>query len=109
MIGRGSSDPAAAAQLRSFTEATLADAGAERPRRVEFGFVAAARPRFDEAIVAACDPADVSVRRIIVQPHLLFRGHVEDQVADAVEATSSGSRCLAWVPIPSSPRHLAAV
>ena len=84
MIGRGSSDPAAAAQLRSFPEATLADLGAERPRRVEFGFVAAARPRLEEAIAAACDPADVEVRRIIVQPHLLFRGHVEDQVSDAV-------------------------
>ena len=99
MIGRGSSDPAAAAQLRSFTEATLADAGAERPRRLEFGFVAAARPRFDEAIVAACDPADVSVRRIIVQPHLLFRGHVEDQVTDAVAEGRGRRPDIEWIQV----------
>lgn len=99
MIGRGSSDPAAAAQLRSFTEATFADPGVERPRRVEFGFVAAARPRLEEAIVAACDPADAEVRRIIVQPHLLFRGHVEDQVDDAVADGRRRRPDVEWIQV----------
>ena len=47
MVGRGSSDPAAVAQLQSFTESMLADDPEGRPRRVELGFVAAARPRHD--------------------------------------------------------------
>lgn len=100
MIGRGSSDPEAATQLRSFTEATLDAAGSARPRRVELGFVAAARPRLDEAIATACDPADAQVRRIIVQPHLLFRGHVEDQVNDAVASGRVQRPDIEWIQVP---------
>lgn len=99
MIGRGSSDPAAAAQLRSFTEATLAGTPGDRPRRVELGFVAAARPRLEEALAAASDPTDVAVRRIVVQPHLLFRGHVEDQVDDAVDACRRRRPDVEWVQV----------
>ena len=100
MIGRGSSDPEAAAQLRSFTDATLGDEGAARPRRVELGFVAAARPRLDEAIAIACDPSDAEVRRIIVQPHLLFRGHVEDQVTDAGASGRERRPGVEWIQVP---------
>lgn len=99
VIGRGSSDPAAVSQLRSFVEATLADAPLDRPRRVELGFVAAARPRLEEAIDVACDPADSGVRRILVQPHLLFRGHVEDQVTDAVARGRARRPDLEWVQV----------
>jgi sirohydrochlorin cobaltochelatase len=74
LVGRGSSSPTARSQLESFATAT-----APPPLRVEVGFVAAARPTLAEAINAAA-----SARRVIVQPHLLFRGHVEDQVAAAV-------------------------
>ena len=97
MVGRGSSDPEAAAQLRSFTEATLGDESAARPRRVELGFVAAARPRLDEAIAIACDPSDAEVRMIIVQPHLLFRGHVEEQVAAAVARARERHPAVEWL------------
>ncbi|NBW87013.1 MAG: hypothetical protein EBR23_09350, partial [Planctomycetia bacterium] len=82
VVGRGSSDPAALGQLGEFAEASLAG-DAVRPRRLLLGFVAAARPSLDEAIAAACDPGAGVVRRILVQPHLLFRGHVEEQVAAA--------------------------
>jgi sirohydrochlorin cobaltochelatase len=98
VLGRGSSDPTAPAQLRAFVEATLA--GGPRPRRVEIGFAAAARPRLDEAIAAACDPADAWVRRILVQPHLLFRGHVEDQVTAAVAEGRRLRPDLEWVQVP---------
>jgi len=100
MIGRGSSDPEAAAQLRSFTDATLDDEKNGRPRRVEFGFVAAARPPLDEAIAIACDPTDAEVRRIIVQPHLLFRGHVEDQVTEAVAIGRGRRPGVEWIQVP---------
>jgi sirohydrochlorin cobaltochelatase len=99
MIGRGSSDPAAVGQLRSFAEATLSPGAVDRPRRVELGFVAAARPRLDEAIAAACDPADRMVRRIVVQPHLLFRGHVEDQVTEAVARGREQRPDVEWIQV----------
>jgi len=97
MVGRGSSDPAAVVQLQDFTAATLA---AELPpRRVLLGFVAAARPTLAEAIAAASVPADLGVRRILVQPHLLFRGHVEEQVAAAVAAGRARRPDLEWVQV----------
>ncbi len=99
MIGRGSSDPAAVPQLREFTEATLAADPAPRPGRVELGFVAAARPRLDEAIATAADPARGLPRRILVQPHLLFRGHVEEQVAEAVETGRRLRPDVEWVQV----------
>ncbi|MCE9631323.1 MAG: hypothetical protein K8S94_11505 [Planctomycetia bacterium] len=99
MVGRGSSDPGAVSQLRSFTEASLADEPGGRPRRIELGFVAAARPRLDEAIAAACDPVRGEVRRIVVQPHLLFRGHVEEQVTAAVCSGRSLRPDLEWVQV----------
>ncbi len=95
MVGRGSSDPAALDQLVRFTKATLAQAPAFP--RVLYGFVAAARPTLTEAIDEASDPAAAGVRMVIVQPHLLFRGHVEEQVAAAIDAGRAKRPDLAWV------------
>jgi len=98
MVGRGSSDPTAVSQLDEFTTATLSP---EPPlRRVLLGFVAAARPTLPEALAAAADPGDAGVRRILVQPHLLFRGHVEEQVAAAVAAGRQRHPGLEWVQVP---------
>lgn len=99
MVGRGSSDPAAVSQLREFAEATLEVDPAMRPGRVELGFVAAARPRLDEAIRAAADPAAGMPRRIVVQPHLLFSGHVEEQVADAIDEGRRLRPDVEWVQV----------
>lgn len=74
LVGRGSSSPTAPAQLADF-----AAASAEEPHRTTLGFVAAARPTLAEGLAAAA-----GARRVIVQPHLLFRGHVEEQVSAAV-------------------------
>jgi len=100
MVGRGSSDPTALEQLRGFAGAIGRQEVSAAIGRIEFGFVAAARPRLDEALAAAADPAAGSVRRIIVHPHLLFRGHVEDQVTDAVEAARSRRPDIEWVRVP---------
>jgi len=59
--------------------------------------VAAARPRLGEAIAAACDPNDPHVRRIIVQPHLLFRGHVEEQVMAEVRRGREMRPDVEWI------------
>jgi len=102
MVGRGSSDPSAHTQLRQFTEATLSGSGMH-PGRVELGFVAAARPKLEEALVAAaegqggCAAPGVAVRRVLVQPHLLFRGHVEEQVHKAAAQARSRYPHIEWV------------
>jgi len=96
VIGRGASDPSAAGQFESFVETTLAT-GPERPAHVLHGFAAAARPTLDEAVNAAATLPDV--RRIIVQPHLLFSGHVLDQVARAVAVGRRMRPDLDWVEV----------
>lgn len=95
VIGRGSSDPEAVPQLQRFVAATL-EAEAV-PRRLVLGFVAAARPSVPEALAAAADPQAGSVRRILVQPHLLFRGHVEDQVTAAVRSARASLPEIEWL------------
>lgn len=98
MIGRGSSDPEAVRQLEAFAEATRATGEhAVRPDescgRIELGFVAAARPTVAEALRAATRGA----RRVIVQPHLLFHGHVEDQVEAALRQAQAEHPDVEWV------------
>ena len=100
MIGRGSSDPLALRQLLEFTGATFAVGSGACPHdlecaRVGFGFVAAAEPRLAAALDAAA--AGPGVRRVVVQPHLLFRGHVEEQVAAAVATARERHPAIEWI------------
>ncbi len=101
LVGRGASDPSAPAQLQEFAAAVLgpADDAADGVGRLELGFVAAARPTLAEAIgAAATTPGGARpVRRVIVQPHLLFRGHVEEQVTAAVEEARRRHPGIEWV------------
>jgi sirohydrochlorin cobaltochelatase len=110
MIGRGSSDPTAHRQLHDFARASCLDdptfsAGAAGvfPARIELGFVAAARPTLGEAIDHAAAEAVAgscgAVRRVVVQPHLLFRGHVEEQVTAAVERGRRDHPGIEWVQV----------
>ena len=98
MVGRGSSDPTAGSQLRAFAESVFSgegSAGANRePNAVGLGFVAAARPTLDEALVAA---AEGGPDRVVVHPHLLFAGHVETQVAEGVERARREHPGIDWV------------
>lgn len=100
MVGRGASDPETPAQLRQFTAATLDGADAGRFVAVAMGFVSAARPPLDEALAAAAARADAAgVRRVVVQPHLLFSGHVEQQVAAAVARARGLAPHLDWMQV----------
>jgi sirohydrochlorin cobaltochelatase len=99
MIGRGSSDPLALRQLFEFTAATCVGAASACPQdvhacRIGFGFVAAARPSLADALDAAAGPG---VQRVVVQPHLLFRGHVEEQVAAAVARARERHPAVEWL------------
>jgi sirohydrochlorin cobaltochelatase len=97
MIGRGSSDPTTLLQLKQFASASLA--GEPEFWSLGYGFVAAARPTLREALDAATDPTRGGVRRIMVQPHILFRGHVEDQVTAAVREARERHPGFEWVQV----------
>jgi sirohydrochlorin cobaltochelatase len=108
MIGRGSSDPTAHRQLHDFAVASCQDQPDSLSHaRIELGFVAAARPTLSEAIANAAggDPGGNAVavggpvRRVVVQPHLLFRGHVEEQVTAAVERGRQEHPRTEWVQV----------
>ena len=116
MIGRGSSDPTAHRQLRDFALASCQDQTGDQTRdqtrgacltRIELGFVAAARPTLPEAIAnaaagggaAGAGGNGVPVRRVVVQPHLLFRGHVEEQVTAAVDRGRREHPGIEWVQV----------
>ena len=104
MVGRGSSDPAAHEQLAEFAAATL-EPGSHAVRRddacgrIELGFVAAARPSVAEALAAAAFGGAVDVKRVVVQPHLLFRGHVEEQVEAAIRQARTAHPEVEWVQV----------
>ena len=129
-VGRGASDPSAVAQLNGFLAATRACAGAHAhchpglpaatcgmgrspaaceapplpagPGRETVGFVAAARPTIAEALDAIVDPTRPGPipKRVLVQPHLLFHGRVEEQVHAAVERARTVHREVEWVVVP---------
>lgn len=100
MVGRGASDPETPAQLRAFTAATLDESDAGRFVAVEQGFVAAAKPSLDEAVVTAAErAAALGAGRVVVQPHLLFSGHVERQVAAAVDRGRRLAPHLEWLQV----------
>jgi sirohydrochlorin cobaltochelatase len=96
VIGRGSSAPDAVDQLRAFVAAASA-VGPQPASVVELGFVAAARPTADEALARGVARGP---RRIIVQPHLLFHGHVEHEVVASVGRFRAMHPAIEWVVVP---------
>lgn len=82
MVGRGSHDPCAQADMRVLTELI---AHREEFALVKTAFYAMAEPRLPEILdQVASDPR---ISNVIVQPHLLFEGRlyqaIEKQVAEA--------------------------
>lgn len=74
VVGRGSSDAQATAQMREFGR--LLAEGAALPR-VQVAFLAVAEPSIGTVLPAI--PAQ-GVRRVIVHPHLLFRGELIEEL-----------------------------
>ncbi len=108
MVGRGSSDPDAYRQLEEFTAATLStpvgnEMVVSQFGHIELGFVAAARPTLAQAIAAATARRHSHhggpVLRIVVQPHLLFRGHVQDTVAESVVHGRQHFPSIEWIEV----------
>lgn len=98
-VVRGSSDPSTPAQAAAFLAASL---GLERVAPpAEVGFVAAARPTVAEALDALAGAARRAggAWRVLVQPHLLFRGHVVDRVEAELDAARRRHPAIEWVAV----------
>jgi sirohydrochlorin cobaltochelatase len=78
MVGRGSHDAEATAEMRRFVELRAADTPWHR---VFTSFVTMAEPSYVDALAEA---ADCGAARIVVQPHLLFGGVLVDRIRETV-------------------------
>ena len=101
VIGRGSSDPTASHQLWGFVRSTYSSMVRVAKHRFAISFVAAAKPTTSEAIDQLM--IDVNgrppVRRVVLHPHLLFHGHVENQVEKHLEKMRSQFPSVEWVKV----------
>jgi sirohydrochlorin ferrochelatase len=94
LVARGSSEAAAIEKMHQF-----AALRAQRSpvARVECCFAAVATPTLNEALDRA---AATPMRRIVVQPHLLFAGQVLDQIAGAVAEVAKRQPKQEWIVAP---------
>lgn len=97
VVGRGASDGGAEARLAEFVAAVAAHEGVPLARRTLLGFVAAARPSVAEALAAA---RVARPRRVVIRPHLLFSGRVEQDVVHAVAEAREVNPSIEWVVAP---------
>src|SRR5262245_33980646 len=94
LVGRGSSDESATAEMHELARLRQIDTGGAR---TEVAFVAMARP-------ALCDQlqrlAVDGIRRVIVQPHLLFEGEIADTIRDHVRKMAAERSSQEWLLAP---------
>lgn len=90
MVGRGSRDETASAEMRR-----LANLRAARTpvARVETCFYAMARPSLEETLPRL---ADLGYRRIVVQPHLLFEGELLAAMRRQIEEMARRHPAQQW-------------
>lgn len=102
VVGRGASDPTAVPQFRALIRRCFATTARLAVQPVRIGFVAAARPTLDEAIASLVRPTAgrPAIRRVVVQPHLLFHGHVEQQVSARLEQARQEHPQIEWLQVP---------
>ena len=102
VVGRGASDPTAVPQFRALVRRCFATVARLAVRPVRIGFVAAARPTLDEAIMSLVRPtaSRPAIGRVVVQPHLLFQGHVEQQVSARLEQAREEHPQIEWLQVP---------
>lgn len=65
-----------------------------RVARIAVCYAAVAKPSIEEALR---DAAQSSFRRVVVQPHLLFRGEVLQQIGAAVERVANEAPDQEWI------------
>ena len=91
LVGRGSRDESATAEMLRFAQLRAEQTPVAQ---VETCFVAMARPSLTEMLGSV---ASGPWRRVVVQPHLLFRGQLLDEVAVAVARQQAAFSEKEWV------------
>ncbi|MDA9718426.1 hypothetical protein N9U65_03025 [Planctomycetaceae bacterium] len=101
VIGRGSSDATASHQLWRFVRSTYSSLVCVAKHRFAISFVAVARPTMREAVDQVMLGANgrLPVKRVVLHPHLLFHGHVENQVEGHLEKMRSRFPSVEWVKV----------
>ncbi|MDZ4781187.1 MAG: sirohydrochlorin chelatase [Planctomycetia bacterium] len=90
LIGRGSYDPTANAEMAQFARLRWE---AERTAWYEVGFTAMAEPGLERAIQVA---GAMPFSHVVVQPHLLFAGELLDRIGVAVRAAADRFPEQSW-------------
>ena len=91
MVGRGSYDPCAKADMRILSEIVAQRC---QMQHHDTGFYAMAEPRLPEVLDrAAVQPG---VKRVLVQPHLLFQGRLFDAVKNQVNDAAKRHPAIAF-------------
>ena len=90
LVGRGSYEPDANAEMAAFARLRFE----RRPVGwYEIGFLSMAEPRVDRAIELV---SSLPFRRVVVQPHLLFRGALFDRLLATVEVRARNGE-QSWI------------
>jgi sirohydrochlorin cobaltochelatase len=95
LIGRGSSDLEAIADCRLFGRLLGNKVNAAA---VFFGFIAIAQPSL---AVALHDVAQSGIRRVVVQPHLLFAGEMLETTTAAMRQAQQLHPTITWIQAPA--------
>ncbi len=90
MVGRGNSDPSAIGEMHRFV---ALQKERSRPGQAGVCFVAMAVPSLEEGLQRA---AESGLRRIIVQPHLLFTGQVLQQIEAGIAVQAANHPDRHW-------------
>ncbi len=91
MVGRGSRDAQATAEMHQFVERRQAALDA---RFVRTAFVAMAEPPLAEVLD---EVSKLAVRRVVVEPHLLFGGVLVERIAEAVGSYAARRPEIEWL------------
>ncbi len=91
LVGRGSTDPEANAEMAQFARLRWERAPTGW---CEFCYTALAEPSLERGLEIA---ARLPFRRVVVQPHLLFAGRLLDRVRDAVDRRRTASPEKEWM------------
>jgi len=90
LIGRGSYEPTANAEMAQFARLRWEAAPVAW---YEVGFTAMTEPKLERALAVA---AMLPFSQVVVQPHLLFAGELVERIRAAVDATAAAYPAKAW-------------
>lgn len=99
MVGRGSHDPSATEEMHAFAALRAKQTSLTTVRA---SFVAMAEPRFEATLDVLAGGA---LKRIVVQPHLLFGGVLVGRIAAIVAGYADRYRAQEWIVAPHLGPH----